>query len=522
VSTISGEGQFGQGIIKYLQGDYLDSEKYVQRAIDICEQDGIEIVNQVYYETLGYCLQQQDKNDEAMIYFQKSLEITNLKRNSLNLDSDKRFHDSLNQDYLENIIISYIKSNQPDETFDYIEKSKAHAFLDLVGNIKQPRLVKRNKRELNFDLHKHKIIKMVIGFIFFPGQLLKYGPDLKPEFMSEIAIETTNIRKIQQSLNASQTIIEYYYAYGNLIIWVITAKSARSIFLEINIQELYDLVEGFRNNLKFLGSIDKLCNRLYNLLLEPLIELITTGEITFVLHGVLHYFPMQTCLDNEGNYLIEKFVIKYLPSSSVIPFFKNHLDRDRKLLGICNPNADLRGLNNLSYATEEIDRIRVNEQNMTLLKGDLKKTNFVEMAEEFNYIHFICHSDLDKLSPMESSLILENSLDESDQLTLSEITSLKLKANLVVLSACETGIGELTGGDEVVCLSRAFLHAGAASVIYSLWQVNDESTAFLMGRFYKYLKKNKTSEALRLAQLDTKEKYDHVFHWAPFVYTGLD
>jgi len=95
-----------------------------------------------------------------------------------------------------------------------------------------------------------------------------------------------------------------------------------------------------------------------------------------------------------------------------------------------------------------------------------------------------------------------------------------LNASLVILSACETGLGHLTNGDEMVGLSRAFIYAGTPSVISSLWMVEDESTSFLMERFYTHLQKKNKAKSLRMAQLETKEKYEHPLYWAPFVLVG--
>ena len=98
---------------------------------------------------------------------------------------------------------------------------------------------------------------------------------------------------------------------------------------------------------------------------------------------------------------------------------------------------------------------------------------------------------------------------------------LRLKARLVVLSACETGVGKLLGGDEVSGLTRTILSAGASTVISSLWRVSDDSTALLMQEFYKRLHaRAKPADAMRAAALEVRKRYAHPFYWAPFVVTG--
>jgi hypothetical protein len=103
-----------------------------------------------------------------------------------------------------------------------------------------------------------------------------------------------------------------------------------------------------------------------------------------------------------------------------------------------------------------------------------------------------------------------------------EVWNLNLEnADLVTLSACQTQLGELSVGDELVGLSRAFIYAGTPSLVASLWSVEDESTAYLMEHFYGYLKEGMgKAEALRQAKLDTMEKYPSPYHWAAFTLIG--
>jgi CHAT domain-containing protein len=113
---------------------------------------------------------------------------------------------------------------------------------------------------------------------------------------------------------------------------------------------------------------------------------------------------------------------------------------------------------------------------------------------------------------------------EDGLLQMYEIFNMKLNADLVVLSACETGLGKDVKGEGLIGLTRAFLYAGTPSVVVSLWKVEDRSTADLMVRFYRHLKGGKLSkaEALRQAQLELirEGKFTHPYHWAPFVLVG--
>jgi CHAT domain-containing protein len=144
---------------------------------------------------------------------------------------------------------------------------------------------------------------------------------------------------------------------------------------------------------------------------------------------------------------------------------------------------------------------------------------------EFRYLHFATHGVLAGELPglMEPSLVLTLTNPKDDGfLRMSDIMRLKLKADLVVLSACETGLGEQIAGEGVIGMTRAFLYAGAKSIVVSLWQVPDQPTAQLMIKFYRYmLEEGKDkAEALKMAREDMRREFSDPNCWAPFVYYG--
>ena len=145
---------------------------------------------------------------------------------------------------------------------------------------------------------------------------------------------------------------------------------------------------------------------------------------------------------------------------------------------------------------------------------------------QYRYLHFAVHGVLSYDVPYlkEPALVLGVEPDgrEDGFLTLSEVSGLKLNADLVTLSACKTGLGVRVAGEGVIGLSRAFMSAGARSVLVSLWEVADESTAVLMEEFYRLLVQGvDTAEALAEAKRRVREKgYDNPFFWAPFVLIG--
>jgi CHAT domain-containing protein len=164
----------------------------------------------------------------------------------------------------------------------------------------------------------------------------------------------------------------------------------------------------------------------------------------------------------------------------------------------------------------------VPRQALNLIRAQATEAEFRQIASVHNYIHLATHGYVVS-DALRCGLVLAKTgmTTETDGiLTTAEIFGLPLNAELVVLSACQTGLGEISS-DGVAGLSRAFLYAGASSLIVSLWQVSDEVTQELMVKFYEELSHDgNKARALRAAQLAAMKKYPHPKDWAGFVLVG--
>jgi len=152
------------------------------------------------------------------------------------------------------------------------------------------------------------------------------------------------------------------------------------------------------------------------------------------------------------------------------------------------------------------------------LEEEAQHQRFEAEAGERQLIHLATHAQFRQDDPLFSALLLADG-----ELTAQDLFNLELKASLVTFSACETGLGKLGGGDELLGLSRACLYAGASSLVLSLWRVEDQSVAELMQLFYtRLLAGRRKGAALRLAQVTLlqSESYRHPFFWAPFTLIG--
>ena len=175
----------------------------------------------------------------------------------------------------------------------------------------------------------------------------------------------------------------------------------------------------------------------------------------------------------------------------------------------------------LKYAQAEAQNVaKVMPNSKALVRREASESAFKRYGEGFKYLHIASHGTFNADSPLSSALLLAKDAENDGTLTVGELYSMRLNADLVTLSACETGLGKIANGDDVVGLTRGFLYAGSRSIVASLWKVDDEATAYLMTRFYQSLKGTSKREALRLAQIETRKKYPHPYYWAAFQLTG--
>jgi CHAT domain-containing protein len=277
--------------------------------------------------------------------------------------------------------------------------------------------------------------------------------------------------------------------------------------------------------------------------------------------GPLSHFPFETLALLPGapssgeDYLVSRYAISYAPSCSSLFALKERKKKDRyaqNLLAFGNPLApsDTAGMEKTKISVANILRETYEGQGFnfsSLPQSDreIKEiSSFFSKADrsvclgreasketikklplvDYQIIHFACHGFIDEITPYRSSLVLSWGGHPGDDgfLQVREISNLRLAAELVVLSACETGKGQIEKGEGILGLARSFFYAGARSVVSALWKIGDKATARFMRNFYFYLSRgNDKAQSLRLAKLAMlNSNYSHPFYWAPFVLNG--
>jgi tetratricopeptide (TPR) repeat protein len=254
--------------------------------------------------------------------------------------------------------------------------------------------------------------------------------------------------------------------------------------------------------------------------LEPLLKEIVdptsdrnaaSRKLVIVPHGLLHRVPFHALFDG-GSYLLERFEVSYAPSAKVYSLCQKRSSRgfDKALVvGVADPS--------IPAVAEETQAVVRHLPAAELLRDQQATVEALRLkAPGCGLLHLACHGMFRVDNPMFSSLKVGDGW-----LAASDVIRLDLAGALVTLSACESGRNEVYAGDELMGLTRAFLGAGATTLVASLWLVQDETTAELMENWYAHLSEGVgRATALRSAQLALKDKYPHPYYWAPFVLIG--
>ena len=321
-------------------------------------------------------------------------------------------------------------------------------------------------------------------------------------------------------------LVEYGLLDGELTAFVVTATSADQLLWKTDTDRLRQNVLRLRGLLKDPQSTEwpALLDQVSKTLVAPVAGRIPpdANQILIVPAGYLNYLPFSVLTLPDGRALVEAYSVSLLPSASALLYLGPGTQKTGELfLGALGASA-VEGMPPLPGTLTETAGIAAEYPEARRVSGQAFTHDAARGALlTADTVHFATHGLLEEQAPLFSALLTSPAAGQPSRLSLYEIVGMKLHARLVVLSACETGLGKLQGGDEITGLSRTFLAAGADTVVASLWKVSDESTAMLMQEFYRRLGDGLApAAALRESALTVRAKYQHPFYWAPFVVTG--
>ncbi len=364
--------------------------------------------------------------------------------------------------------------------------------------------------------------------------------------------EPIDSERARELLDPGTALVEYVLGDGGALAFVLTREAARGFQLPTSAPEIEALVGQVRRGLaaegrRQRGLYRQAASRLYELLIAPLTELLEgEQQLLIVPDRGLHLLPFEalwmadpaaTASAEEPRYLVERWAVAYVPSASVLDALSRKPGRlgdgsAHQLVAFADPDYGAaagrwRQLPGTRLEAAGIAELYPPDRVALFLGTDATEENVKtrDVVATARRLHFATHGSFDEVRPRHSALVL--SLDpearEDGFLRVHEIFRLQLAAELVVLSACETGLGEEVVGEGLIGLTRGFLYAGVPRVVVSLWQVDDEAAAALTTGFYRALESSAgVATALRQAKLALlrDERFSHPSHWASFVLIG--
>jgi CHAT domain-containing protein len=507
-----------RGSIYLLIGKYIEALNSFEESLQVSEELNNVSGKAKTLTDIGITYLYLDKIKEAESKLQDGIKLWESVRGNLGNHDDFKlsiFEQQLRTYKL--LLAVLIDQEKPLKALEIAERSRARALVDLLSS------------KLN-------------------GQTTMPSPTIK------------EIRQIAQQHNA--TLVEYLVDSSELYMWVIK-PSGEIIFKRSNLKSLNtpltELVINSRQSIGVRGraGIDVVLEpgtdekqrlqQLYNLLIQPItahLPVDPDAHVIFIPHQELFLVPFPALQDEQGKYLIEKHTILTAPSIQLLKLthqkleaLKNrNLKESSDILIVGNPvmpevtvkiGEPAEKLSPLPGAEQEALKIAHLFNAKAFIGAEATEITIKSKLSHANIIHLATHGLLDygqlqgQVQPdVPGALAFTPDNLEDGLLTSQEIFDLELNASLVVLSACDTGRGDLTS-DGVIGLSRSFISAGTPSIIVSLWAVGDGSTANLMEEFYVQLKKNPNkARALRQAMLKTMEHHPHPKDWAAFTLIG--
>ena len=332
---------------------------------------------------------------------------------------------------------------------------------------------------------------------------------------------------LQTMLRPDEVVVAYHSLPDRLMAWVLSSDGVREVPLPVAIKraDLARLVDAYRDALiKLNPNASQVGEKIGSLLLAPL-NIPAGKRIIIVPHGPLHYLPFQA-LRLDGQYLIERNPMSIAPSISIAAKLAERTPTvSAQLVAFGNPTIDPNVADPLPGAEREVHALSKQFPGATLFfKEQANKTNFQSSAPQARLLHVAAHAVADTLDPLHSKVLLADENGQPNYLEAKDVLGMDLKGTaMIALSACESGLGRVEDGDEVLGFTRSFLSAGTSTLLASLWPVSDAATETLMTTLYDDLAKGESvQDAMRDAQraVLANPETAHPFFWAPFNLIG--
>ncbi len=553
----------------YQAGDRRRAARWAKAALRLVGERYAPAVVYVCHHLLGKLDRDSGQNVAALASFRRAIETVERMRGGIGADQFKATFLADKVGVYEDTIAACLDvggSQLIEEAFALVESSKSRALADMVARyLREPARPARSDAD---QASRARLLKLIEDLNWYSshanledergGQRRartadRYGREVLrcerqiAELFRSVEANASGLDDLQRTaaitvselraaLEPGELVIEYFIIGDQLSAFVVTRDGIEVARAVASVSEVETELAGLRFQMEKFnfgreyadqhfeqlnGGATQRLARLYQKLLSPIEPLLAGQRLIVIPHGVVHYVPFHALLNGRG-YLVDQFEISYAPSATVLKLcrrqkkrnesgFKRSSSRRKEMVALGLAGADTPSI------IEEIDTIEsIFPDSVKLTGGEATRANLLKAAPGARFLHLASHGYFRRDNPMFSFLKLADS-----RLNFYSLLDLKLNAELVTLSACHTGVNKVFPGDELHGLMRGFLHAGAPSLVASLWATSDASTAQLMKEMYGQIRAGASKRAaLRSAQLAVKNEFGHPYYWAPFILMG--
>ncbi|GAB4430796.1 MAG: CHAT domain-containing protein [Chloroflexi bacterium OHK40] len=533
-------------------GDHVAARQILEETLRAAEASAAPQIAQRCTTSLGLLAATLDDLLAAEAYFLRAVVIAEQMRAPLPAEEFRTAFLSDKRSPFAELTRICLATNRTSQSLAFIERARSRALVEMLGETPAPekrprdpfeaRLVERLKQlrsELNWYYQRIARVQTTQGDgAPILGKLQAEAIERETALLEltrqiEQQGDTTpaagipfDLDALRAELGATTALVIYYSLDDEVLAFVVTSDTIQVVRRLGSEQAITRLANQLRfqtdtmrgpagrkpaHQAQLLRRARHYLSALYDALLRPLAPWIGPRRLVVVPDRALHYVPFHALFDGE-RYVIEEREVCTAPSAAVLlhcmrrPYSSN---TRAVLLGIPDVRAPRVRDEVLTIGPLWAERV-------TLLDAEATLAALQQHAPTAKVLHLACHGQFRADSPLFSALQLADG-----RLTVRDAYELDLSCDLVVLSACETGVSAIAPGDELIGLARGFFAAGAPSLVVSLWMVDDATTTELMCTFYAGLHAGeRPGAALRKAQLALSQQHPHPFFWAPFVLMG--
>lgn len=345
--------------------------------------------------------------------------------------------------------------------------------------------------------------------------------------------DVITLPQLQKSLKSEDAIVAFFY--GNSSIYRITITNTLKELKRINVTKI--LQSSILNFQKLVSTpvsntenVTNISKELYAVLIPKLLESESVKDAIIIPDGLLNYIPFGALkpLNTKYTYAIEEYAMSYINSATLLEQLKSKKNKNNGKLLAFAPNFT--GNNNallpLPNTKKEIKQLANHFKSDLYFNTQANLKAFDTLSTKYSILHLATHAIFNDSTPEYSYLAFTNNTKNENLLYVKDLYNLELNADLVTLSTCDSGIGELKRGEGLISLARGFYFSGASSLASTLWKINDASSSQLMDNFYSNLASGLTkSKSLQAAKLEfiNSNKHtalSHPYYWSGFIISG--